>query len=133
MPWARRHPILLGVILLPVVLVAGLWANDSLQRRAFYEKHRLLKEMDEYSTSVEMRRPIILRHVPLGTSRPEAMRVLSQEGFHCQPWTDSARVNRVDCSLLQQPASFGQTGRRLIQLSFNKDETLVDASEFPLK
>jgi hypothetical protein len=131
MSWARRHPILLGAILLPILLVAGLWTDDSLQRRAFYEKHRLVKEIDEHPHGLQSE--VISKYLPLGTHRSEAIQVMSQEGFSCRPWTDRYGQNRVGCSLLQEPAGFGRTGRRLIQLSFNQDETLTNATEIPLK
>jgi hypothetical protein len=129
MTWARRHPILLGAILLPVLLVAGFWIDDSLQYRAFYEKHGLLKEIDQHARSTDMATPIILKFVPLGTTRLEVMEVMSREGFSCRQGTVR---DRVDCGL-QGPASWGRTGRRHIQFAFNGDARLADARELPLK
>ena len=133
MSWIRRHRIAVSVVVVPIAIVAGLAVNDSLQRRAFYEKHRLLKEIDEHRIPRGSTNAIILRHVPLGSPRSEAVSILSQEGFNCREWVDSKAGNLVDCGLLQQPASFGTTGRRLIRLSFNNDATLTDAIELPLK
>jgi hypothetical protein len=129
MSWARRHPILLGAISFPVLLAAGLWTKDSLEWRSFYEKHRLVKEIDQHARSTDMATPIILKYVPLGTVRSEVMEAMSQEGFDCRQWADG---DRVDCGL-QGPASFGRTGRRHIQFAFNGDARLADARELPLK
>jgi hypothetical protein len=136
--------ILLAVLVLPAALITGCWIEDSIQTDTFYQKHPLLKEIDQTVSGVDpwksnplaIRRSVILKRVPLGTSRLEAVRLLSLEGFHCQRWNNPARRDAHDCFLLQQqPAPFGTitTGRRLIQLDFDDDETLVDANEFPLK
>src|SRR5262245_20042087 len=99
MSWAKRHPILLGLILLPVLLVAGLWAKDSYERRAFYEKHRLVKEIDAHPQGFASE--VITKYLPLGTSRSEVTRVMSQEGFHCRPWKGPhGQDDLLSCSLL---------------------------------
>jgi hypothetical protein len=85
------------------------------------------------SDSLDLKRSILLKNIPLGTGRSEALQFLFQEGFNCRAWTNPPRRNPVDCYLLQRPAPFGTTGRRLIQVDFDDDEKLVDANVFPLK
>jgi hypothetical protein len=115
--------------------------TNLIQLHAFYDKHKLLKEMDEATEGINpwrndplaFKRSIVLKNIPLGTGRSEALRLLAQEGFDCKAWSNPPKMNPVDCYLLQQPAPFGTTGRRLIQVDFDDDEKLVDANVFPLK
>jgi hypothetical protein len=76
-----RGAIVWVVIALPVALVAGCWGNHSMQTHAFYQKHPLLKEMDQAvagsdpkSNPLTIRKAIILKRIPLGTSRSNAIR-----------------------------------------------------------
>jgi hypothetical protein len=76
---------------------------------------------------------IILKRIPLGTARPEAIHVMSLEGFDCAPF----RETTVDCALystawLPFKLHIG-TGRRWIRLDFDNGGKLVEARELLLK
>jgi hypothetical protein len=117
---------------MPVCIVAGCWVNDSIQRNAFYKSHQLVKEIDEAEQTIDLSgtTSIILKHIPLGTTRSHATQVMLSEGFHCQPF----KGHFEDCFLLQQPVrGFGRTGRRWIRLGFEDGDNLVEAREIPLK
>jgi hypothetical protein len=117
---------------MPVFLVAGCCVNDSIQRKAFYKSHQLVKEIDEGEQTIDLSgtTSIILKRIPLGTTRSHAIQAMSSEGFDCRPF----KGNLEDCFLLQQPArGFVRTGRRWIRLVFDDADNLIGAREIPLK
>jgi hypothetical protein len=132
----RRRPVFLALWLLPVALIAAYWVAGSMRRHAFYEKHKLLKEIDEVERGIDPLRTtsIILKRIPFGTTRPDAIHVISLEGFDCVPFKRTV----VDCFLesTEWLASFSfqiSTGRRWIRLDFDDGGKLVDARELLLK
>jgi hypothetical protein len=132
----RRRPVFLALWLLPVALIAAYRVAGSMRRHAFYEKHKLLKEIDEVERGIDPLRTtsIILKRIPFGTTRPDAIHVISLEGFECVPFKRTV----VDCFLesTEWLASFSfqiSTGRRWIRLDFDDGGKLVDARELLLK
>jgi hypothetical protein len=140
MPSRKRGWIVAALFGFPVAMIAGCWATEELEVRAFYDKHKLVHAMRESTKDfvsgqmdvANRRREVLLASIPLGRSHPEVIQKLAQEGFECTPkrWDLSWRNYIVGCFLRNQPQ---QVGRWYVDLHFDGDEKLTSAGASILK
>lgn len=128
MSWVHRPILVLAVILgvivaAPVGLIGAYLAYDVVARYLFFERHPMLKAMrDAPSVSFQSNDPwsqmtdILMKRVPPGSSRSEALRILSEENLACEK--PRSKEDLIVCGPTSKPASIGGW---YIELAFDDD------------
>ena len=119
--------ILLALMALPAALFVAAWLwfwLESAKVDGFYREHRLLGEMraaEKESTNNSVpAREALLKTIPLGTDRAEAIALLGKETLHCQ-----GNAGPVNCQALT--ANILGSKQWIIDLEFDGDERLSNA------
>jgi hypothetical protein len=131
---------IVGVMLLAVigVVVAALIydAHVKVQVTQFYKAHPMLRRMNEAppagargDDSWPQMKAVLLEHVPIGSARSDAMRILADEGTVCSPIKTPA-LNRLQCSLPDQPVG---VPRWYVLVNFDEDDKVADGRVLALK
>jgi hypothetical protein len=130
MRWFKGFLIILtALILLPVlgVIIFDFYVNAQVAR--FYDTHPMLRAMNDARPATthgadpwpEMT-AVLLQHVPLGSARSDAVRILADEGMDCQP-SNAPTPNSLACFLHDRPAS---VPRWYIEVKFDQDNKVSE-------
>jgi hypothetical protein len=87
MRWFKRILVVAAAAIL--LLIAGLFAREAYERvqlARFYEAHPMLGMMDEVPYDTEpLVVDILLKRIPVGSTRDHAIEILTEEGMACGP------------------------------------------------
>jgi hypothetical protein len=128
--------ILTVLVLLPVigVVIYGRYVDAQVAR--FYDEHPLLRSMYELphppiteplAKLDQQRDDILLKRLPIGSSRADALEMLSSEGMNCLPMTIPNRREMLVCK-----ASSLQSRWR-IEIQFDENERVSGGRVIELK
>jgi hypothetical protein len=128
----KRGLIVFALFSAPFLLLAGAFMiYDQIERaRAaeFYDAHPMLRAMRDTGRTES----ILLQHVPVGSTRSDALRVLSAEGIDCKPDSQSGNTELLVC----QPVKIARTRRVpawYIKLSLDGNGKVLGGSVIPFK
>jgi hypothetical protein len=97
----------------------------------FYAAHPMLQGMRDvvnvHGSGTPILTDVLLARVPLGSTRQDAIRILSSENMSCE-WVEIMRT--LVCSPLSRPS---HVPRWHIELAFSHDDKLSAGRAFPLK
>jgi len=108
MSWPKRILITLAaaaaLILIPVVGLVIYDFYERMQVALFYRAHSMLRTMHElpdqsYETRLQGMTNILLKRLPIGSARSDALGVLSDEGMKCSPGTGSTARTMLVCGV----------------------------------
>jgi hypothetical protein len=128
--------ILTALVLIPVigVVVYGRYVDAQVAR--FYDEHPLLRSINELPHPPITRPPaeldqqrdaILLKRLPIGSSRADALEMLSSEGMKCSPMTIPNHREMLVCK-----ASSHQSRWR-IEIQFDENEKVSGGRVLELK
>jgi hypothetical protein len=142
--WFKRILIALaaivGLILLAIVgVVIAVVIYDFYVRTQvaqFYKTHPMLRSMIETqpvaTSGVDpwpQMRTVLLEHVPVGSSRSEAVRILGAEGMVCTA-INTPTQNRFACSVPDEPVG---VPRWHVEVQFDEHDRVANGRVLPLK
>ena len=126
MRWSKRGLIVFALFFAPLLLAGAFVINDRVENaryQEFYDEHPMLRAMRD--TAWSNMTAILLQRVPVGSTRSDALRVLSAEGIDCKPGNQSGRPElRKPEYLVCLPIKVARTRRVFawyIELSFDEN------------
>ena len=132
MRWFKR--VLLAFAALVLLLIVGLAvlsADEKAQVARFYDAHPMLQMMDKIPAILDRERvDVLLQRVPKGSTRKDAAQILSSEGMSCSHAQSSQRL--LTCDLKdREPAHL--IPRWVVEVQFDENDKVSGGRVLALK
>ena len=132
MRWLKRALILgSGLILL---MTAGLFVLDAVEHALvarFYKAHPMLGMMDKFRGTTPAMVDILLKRVPNGSTRADAIQILASEGMSCES-VDTASRKLLACEAKnRRPQSL--IPRWYVEILFDEGDRVLDGRVIAFK
>jgi hypothetical protein len=104
MRWSKRSLIVFGLFYAPFLLLTGAFMiyehTENTRVAEFYDAHPMLREMGGGKAGEQMT-AILLHRVPIGSTRSDALDVLSAEDMDCKPGDQSGKPYPLKPEIVQ--------------------------------
>jgi hypothetical protein len=132
----RSLIVFFGLVALPAGVLAVFYWMETVQSERFYAAHPVLRAMrDAPPAGSRSNDPwpemttILLEHVPTGSTRSDALRILGDEGLNCTP-SNAPTPNSLACWTRTRPSN---VPRWYVEVKFDQDDKVSGGRVLMLK